>query len=56
MNKDSILGFIRHLLTFGGGFLVAKDLIPADALDQVVAALITIVGVSWSAVDKQGRE
>lgn len=55
MNKDAILGFVRHLLTFGGGFLVASDYLPAEQLDVVVGAILTLVGATWSAIDKKDR-
>ncbi len=48
MNTDSILGVVRHILTFGGGFLVAKGWIDTDTLTQAVAALATLVGLVWS--------
>lgn len=56
MTKDSIFGVIRHILTFGGGFLVAKDIIPADQLDTVIGAIITLVGAVWSIADKETRK
>ena len=52
MTKEAILGIIRHALTFGGGFLVAKGYADAGALDQGVAALITVIGLGWSVWDK----
>ena len=55
MNKDTILGIVRHLLTFGGGYLVAKGIFDQAALDAVVPALLTVIGVVWSAVDKKDR-
>ena len=45
-----ILGVIRHLLTWGGGFLWA-----GDDLAQFVAAAATIVGLVWSVVEKRKR-
>ena len=55
MNKDTVLGFVRHLLTFGGGFLVASDFIPADQLDVAVGAVVSLVGIVWSAFDKKDK-
>ncbi len=48
MNMEAILGVVRHVLTFGGGFLVAKGWIDADTLTQGVAALATLIGLVWS--------
>lgn len=48
MNREKIFGVLRHLLTFGGGYLVAKGYVPEGSIDDVVAAIITILGVVWS--------
>lgn len=55
MNKDTLLGFVRHALTFGGGFAVAKGLIDPEMLTEVVGAVVTLVGVVMSALDKKNR-
>lgn len=52
MNKDQIMGYIRHALTFAGGFIVAKGLIPAEMLNEAIGAAVTLIGVIWSAVSK----
>lgn len=48
MKKTQILGIIRHVLTFGGGFLVAKGIVDESTVSQVVAAVITVVGAILS--------
>ncbi len=53
MNRDVILGLVRHVLTIGGGFLIAKGVVDAPGLDTVVGALVTIIGVVWSIFDKK---
>lgn len=53
MNKESILGVARHILTFGGGFLTTNGAISASELEIVIGALITIGGVVWSIFDKR---
>lgn len=55
MMKTKILGLIRHLLTFGGGFLVGKELIDGETMNQAVAALMTIIGAAWSIADKNSK-
>ncbi len=55
MNRDAILGVVRHVLTFAGGFAVAKGKIDAPGLEMAVGAVITLVGVAWSAIDKANR-
>jgi hypothetical protein len=50
---ESILGLIRHLLTFGGGILVSKGLIEdAATMETLVGAVVTVVGGAWSIYDK----
>ena len=39
-----LLGLFRHLLTFGGGFLVAKGWMDAETLASLVGAAITVIG------------
>ena len=41
MNKESILGIIRHILTFGGGFMTQNGI----ATDSEVTT-----GVSWQSL------
>jgi hypothetical protein len=53
MNMEAILGVIRHVLTFGGGFLVAKGWLDADTLTQGVAAAATLIGLVWSVIAKK---
>ena len=49
MNKEQVLGIVRHVLTFAGGFIVAKGWIDQGVLPEVIGAVITIVGAVWSA-------
>lgn len=46
--NDSIKSVIRHGLSFGGGFLVAKGLLSADQVNELAGALITVMGIVWS--------
>ena len=52
MNKDQILGIVRHVLTFGGGLLVMKGVVEDDIIQDVTGAAITFVGTVWSFIDK----
>ena len=47
-----VLGILRHLLTFGGGFLTSKNLASADDIGAGVGALITLVGLAFSVAQK----
>ncbi len=53
MNKDRILGIVRHALTFGGGYLVSKYGSTSGVnVDELVGAAITLIGGVWSIVSK----
>ncbi|MBR1193250.1 hypothetical protein [Bradyrhizobium sp. AUGA SZCCT0160] len=52
MNWEQISSILRHILTFGGGFIVAKGWISAEALPGIVGAMITIGGVIWGMFNK----
>lgn len=52
---DTILGLIRHILTFGGGILASKGYIADSEVDVVVGAVITLVGAVWSALSKSDK-
>jgi len=53
MNKEKVLGLLRHTLTFVGGILIAKGLVDETMLAEVVGALITIIGGVWSVLNKK---
>ena len=45
--NDSIKSLIRHVLSAAGGFLVAKGIVSADQLPEVVGAVIKLVAAAW---------
>ncbi|MEK9723042.1 MAG: hypothetical protein VW405_06095 [Rhodospirillaceae bacterium] len=51
MLKATVLGWIRHALTTGGGALVAIGA-TNEQVELIVGALITFAGIAWSFVDK----
>ena len=53
MNMEMVLGLVRHLLTFGGGFVVAKGWLDEGSVTEVVGAAITIIGSVWSVFQKK---
>lgn len=53
MNKDQILGLVRHILTFGGGLAVAKGLLDDTQTTELIGAVITLIGSIWSVVSKK---
>jgi flagellar motor component MotA len=53
MNKEQVLGILRHTLTFVGGILITKGLIDANTLTELSGAIITLVGGVWSVLAKK---
>jgi hypothetical protein len=52
MNKEQVIGIIRHGLTFVGGVLVLKGYTD-DASYMALSGLIsTVIGSIWSIIDK----
>ncbi|HEU0310666.1 MAG TPA: hypothetical protein VFR36_05560 [Sphingomicrobium sp.] len=49
---DKVSGLIRHVLTFGAGYLVAKGLIDETMTAEVVGAAMTLIGLVWSWMSK----
>lgn len=50
LKPDVFLAMLRHVLTFAGGFAVAKGIfsVTPEAMDQIIGAVITIVGLATS--------
>jgi len=53
MNKSVIMGQVRHLLTFVGGFAVAYGYLDEAGSQEIIGAVLMIVGQVWSAVEKK---
>ena len=53
MNKESILGIIRHILTFGGGFMTQNGIATDSEVTTGVSAAVSLVGVIWSILSKK---
>lgn len=55
MNKFKLLGFLRHVLTFGGGIFVAKGYIDEGTAKELGGAIATIIGfgLSYFATEKK---
>jgi len=53
LTQDQIFGIVRHALTAAGGALVAKGVIDEAGLTEAVGALVTLIGVIWSAMSKK---
>lgn len=52
MNWEQISSILRHILTFGGGFIVAKGWISAEALPGIIGAILAVGGGIWAIFNK----
>lgn len=53
LNTAAILGLIRHVLTFGGGFLVTNGALSSSDLETAIGAIVTLIGIVWSVAAKR---
>lgn len=53
MSKEQVLGIVRHGLTFVGGLLVTKGLMDVNMVQEVMGAVVTLVGAVWSVIVKK---
>ena len=53
MTKEMVLGIIRHSLTFIGGALVVKGVVDEGASQEIIGALVTLIGTLWSVFQKK---
>ena len=51
--NEPVIGLVRHVLTFGGGYAVASGTLTEPNVEILVGALITIIGAIWSIVNKK---
>lgn len=57
MGKETMLGIVRHVLTFAGGLLVYMGWADEGTATAITGAIFTLVGGFWSIWDKvTGRE
>lgn len=52
MNKEQVIGIVRHSLTFIGGLLIMKGIVDESTSNEVIGGIITLVGTIWSIVEK----
>jgi hypothetical protein len=53
MNKEQIMGLVRHVLTFVGGIIVAKGLATDAMTSELIGGIMTVVGTTWSILSKK---
>ena len=52
MNKEKVLGIVRHTLTFIGGILVMQGVIDDALFTELFGAAMTLAGGIWSVLSK----
>lgn len=50
MNREQVLGIIRHTLTFVGGILIIKGIASEGLVNEAIGAVVTAVGAVWSVI------
>lgn len=48
MTADQFGGIVRHILTFGAGFIVAKGYVDASTATEIVASATALCITVWS--------
>jgi len=56
MNKQQVLGIVRHVLTFGAGFLIAKGKLEPGAAESLIGGLLTVIGGVWSIISPEKKD
>ena len=54
--KAAVIALLRHLLTFIGGTLVAKGIIDAATLTEIIGSVIALISVGWMTLDKSKEQ
>jgi hypothetical protein len=52
MTQEDVFAILRHLLTTGGGALAADGLLSSAQVQDGVGAIMVLVGIGWSLVNK----
>jgi hypothetical protein len=52
MNWEQISSILRHILTFGGGFVVARGWISETLMLELVGVILTVGGGIWAMFNK----
>lgn len=53
--QSILAGIVRHLVTTGAGVLVTHGYIQSSQTEQVVGAVMLLVGIGWSWWQKNGQ-
>lgn len=52
VNKEQVLGLVRHALTFVGGCMVANGILTEAISADIVGACMALIGTVWSLIIK----
>ena len=53
MNKEQVLGIVRHVLTAVGSILVLKGYSDEVTITSIIGGLMASIGGIWSIIDKK---
>jgi hypothetical protein len=48
VTKDFVFSMVRHILTFGTGWLVAKGFADAALAESIIGGVMAVIAVGWS--------
>ena len=51
--SENVYSFVRHAISFAGGALVAKGYVSQEELMEGVGAVMTLLALIWSFVQKR---
>ncbi len=55
--KNTVLSILRHILTFGGGFIIANNPeISPENIQGLAGAVVGLIGGIWGAYDEHRAE
>lgn len=52
MIRQILLGYLRHALTMGAGYLLSHGLVDQSGIQILASAVLAIAGVAWSTMQK----
>jgi hypothetical protein len=52
---ESIKSLVRHILSAAGGYMVAKGLVSADQLPEIIGAIVTLSAAAWGFMSKRKK-
>jgi hypothetical protein len=50
--KEQVLGVVRHLITFAGGYLVSRGKLSPTDVETIAGIGAALAGVAWSFLAK----